>query len=182
MAEVKEIALNQSELYIEDVDRALEHVVGVERLCNKSVLITGATGTIGSFAADALIRFNYKNNANNRIYLGAPNIEKLRHQFGKQKNVFFLQYDMDTQIQFDVSVDYVIHAAGNAHPAAFNSNPVGTIMGNIGSTIRLLEHVRKYGGKRLIYISSGEIYGQGDVSLDDFDESYLGFVDVLPPR
>ena len=43
MAEVKEIAMNQSELYIEDVDRALEHVVGVERLCNKSVLITGAT-------------------------------------------------------------------------------------------------------------------------------------------
>ena len=67
MAEVKEIAMNQSELYIEDVDRALEHVVGVERLCNKSVLITGATGTIGSFAADALIRLNYKNNANNRI-------------------------------------------------------------------------------------------------------------------
>ena len=80
MAEVKEIAMNQSELYIEDVDRALEHVVGVERLCNKSVLITGATGTIGSFAADALIRLNYKNNANNRIYLGGRNIEKLRHQ------------------------------------------------------------------------------------------------------
>ena len=89
MAEVKEIAMNQSELYIEDVDRALEHVVGVERLCNKSVLITGATGTIGSFAADALIRLNYKNNANNRIYLGGRNIEKLRHQFGKQKMCFF---------------------------------------------------------------------------------------------
>ena len=182
MAEVKEIAMNQSAFPLVDVDKALEHVVGVERLCNKSVLITGATGTIGSFAADALIRINYKKNANNRIYLGGRNIEKLRHQFGKQKNVFFLQYDMDTQIQFDVSVDYVIHAAGNAHPAAFNSNPVGTIMGNIGSTFRLLEHLRKYGGKRLIYISSGEIYGQGDVSLDAFDESYLGFVDVLSPR
>ena len=52
--------LHQSKLYFEDIDRTLRHVVGMEKLFGKSVLITGATGTIGSFVADTLIS-NWKN-------------------------------------------------------------------------------------------------------------------------
>lgn len=174
--------LHQSKLYLEDIDRALNHVVGIEALRNKSILVTGATGTIGSFVADALIRYSQKNDAGTIIYLGGRNIEKLRHQFGVQRNVEFLPYDMNAHIGFDVHVDYIIHAAGNAHPAAFNGNPVGTTMGNIESTFRLLEYLRMHGGKRLLYVSSGEVYGQGDVSLDSFAELYSGYLDVLSPR
>lgn len=174
--------LHQSKLYFEDIDRALDHVVDMEALRNKSILVTGATGTIGSFVADALIRYSQKNNADTVIYLGGRNAEKLRHQFGIQKNVDFLQYDMNAPIGFNVHVDYIIHAAGNAHPAAFNGNPVGTTMGNIESTFRLLEYLRLHEGKRLLYVSSGEVYGQGDVSLDSFDELYSGYLDVLSPR
>lgn len=174
--------LHKSKLYLEDIDRALYYVVGMEALRNKSILVTGATGTIGSFVADMLIRFSQKKKANTCIYLGGRNIEKLRHQFGIQKNVEFLPYDMNTPISFDVHVDYVIHAAGNAHPAAFNGNPVGTTMGNIESTFRLLEYLRMHNGKRILYVSSGEVYGQGDVSMDSFDELYSGYLDVLSSR
>ena len=92
--------LHQSKLYFEDIDRALDHVVGMEALRNKSILVTGATGTIGSFVADALIRYSQKNNADTVIYLGGRNAEKLRHQFGIQKNVDFLQYDMNARWTF----------------------------------------------------------------------------------
>ena len=97
--------LHQSKLYLEDIDRALNHVVGIEALRNKSILVTGATGTIGSFVADALIRYSQKNDAGTIIYLGGRNIEKLRHQFGVQRNVEFLPYDMNAHIGFDVHVD-----------------------------------------------------------------------------
>ena len=33
--------LHQSKLYFEDIDRALDHVVGMEALRNKSILVTG---------------------------------------------------------------------------------------------------------------------------------------------
>lgn len=59
--------LHQSKLYLEDIDRALNHVVGIEALQNKSILVTGATGTIGSFVADVLIRFVRKNDADTII-------------------------------------------------------------------------------------------------------------------
>lgn len=174
--------LRQCKLYLEDIDRTLAHVVGIERLQHKNILVTGATGTIGSFLSDTLIRFIQKYNPDTTIYLAGRSVEKLRNLFGVQKNVEFVPYDMNAPIEFDVHLDYVIHAAGNAHPAAFNGNPVGTIMENVDSTFRLLEYLRTHQGKRLLYVSSGEVYGQGNISLDSFDESYSGYVDVLSPR
>ena len=76
-------------------------------------------------------------------------------------------------------MDYVIHAAGNAHPLAFNSDPVGTIIGNIEGTYNLLEYTKAHGGKRFLFVSSGEVYGNGDLSLDEFKEEYLGAIDKI---
>lgn len=174
--------LRQSKLYTEDLETTLAHAVDIEKLYGKKVLITGATGTIGSFAADALIHLNQKEKANIRVLLAGRSVEKLQNQFGNHDNVKYLSYDLNASIEFDEDIDYVIHAAGNAHPAAFNGDPVGTIVGNVDSTYRLLEYAKNHGGKRFLYVSSGEVYGQGDSSLDAFDETYSGYMDVLSPR
>ena len=174
--------LHQSKLYFEDIDKSLMHTVDVEKLFGKSIIITGATGTIGSFVADTLIRLNRQNTANLKIYLAGRNLEKLRKQYEDCSGIEFLKYDMNRPIEFDVQVDYIIHAAGNAHPAAFNGNPVETTIGNIESTFGLLEYLRKHHGKRLLYVSSGEVYGQGNVSLEAFEEEYAGYVEILSPR
>lgn len=174
--------LHQSKLYFEDIDKSLMHTVDVEKLFGKSIIITGATGTIGSFVADTLIRLNRQNTANLKIYLAGRNLEKLRKQYEDCSGIEFLKYDMNSPIEFDVQVDYIIHAAGNAHPAAFNGNPVETTIGNIESTFGLLEYLRKHHGKRLLYVSSGEVYGQGNVSLEAFEEEYAGYVEILSPR
>lgn len=174
--------LRQSKLYTEDLETTLAHAVDIEKLYGKKVLITGATGTIGSFAADALIHLNQKVKANIRVLLAGRSVEKLQNQFGNHDNVKYLSYDLNAPIEFDEAIDYVIHAAGNAHPAAFNGDPVGTIVGNIDSTHRLLEHMKNHGGKRCLYVSSGEVYGQGDISLDAFDETYSGYLDILSAR
>lgn len=174
--------LRQSKLYTEDLETTLAHAVDIEKLYGKKVLITGATGTIGSFAADALIHLNQKEKANIRVLLAGRSVEKLQNQFGNHDNVKYLSYDLNAPIEFDEDVDYVIHAAGNAHPAAFNGDPVGTIVGNVDSTHRLLEYMKNHDGKRCLYVSSGEVYGQGDISLDAFDETYSGYLDILSPR
>lgn len=174
--------INQSKKYIADIDKCLLHSIGLKKLTKCSVLLTGATGTIGSFVADALICLSQKENTGIKILLAGRSIERLQNQFGIHDNVKFLSYDLNAPIKFNEPVDYVIHVAGNAHPAAFNGDPVGTIVGNVDSTYRLLEYTKNHGGKRFLYISSGEVYGQGDISFDAFDETYSGYLDILSAR
>lgn len=176
--------IQDSETYISDLDLSVSHALGIEKLRAMSVLITGATGTIGSYIADMLLSFNKKQNARIKIYLAGRSIEKLMsmYSYWNDNNLQFVQYDVTNKISFDFHVDYIIHAAGNAHPTAFNEDPVGTIMGNIAGTYNLLEFGRTHGTKRLLYVSSGEVYGQGDLSIEEFEEGYSGYVDPLSPR
>lgn len=176
--------LQESKTYLKDLDTAIEHSIGIEKLRNTCILITGASGTIGSFITDMLLRYNQINVAGIKICVAGRNINKLKNLFSfwNDHGLFIYQYDMNSSIQFNKEIDYVIHAAGNAHPTAFNSDPVGTIVGNINGTYNLLEYSRIHKARRFLYVSSGEVYGQGDISLDEFDEKYAGYVDISSTR
>jgi len=78
--------------------------------------------------------------------------------------------------------DYIIHAAGNAHPAAFSADPVGTMQSNILGTMNLLSHLTATGGKRLLFVSSGEIYGENPDVEGGFSEDSFGKIDPMNPR
>lgn len=176
--------LYNSETYKKDIETAISAVVGIEKLNGASVLITGASGLIGSFLVDVLAFYNRKNNAGIKIYATGRSIERLEKRFsGLEKDELILvEHDVNKIPDFDFSVDYIIHAASNAYPAAFNDYPVDTVMSNVSGTYNLLEYGRKNSAKRFMFVSSGEVYGQGDVSLDSFSEDYSGYVDILQPR
>lgn len=178
------MGFQESKTYISDLDTSINHSVGIEQIKNKSILITGATGTIGSYIADMILRYNQTQNANVKICLAGRNVDKLKEEysFWKDTSLCYVSYDVSSAIDFNFIPDYIIHAAGNAHPAAFNGDPVGTIIGNIEGTYNLLEYGREHGTKKLLYVSSGEVYGQGDLTLDEFEESYAGFIDTTSPR
>jgi nucleoside-diphosphate-sugar epimerase len=125
-----------------------------------------------------------KRGAGVHVYAAGRNKAKIEKRFRPVKSdmLTYVEHDALDHISFDIEADYIIHAGGNAHPAAFNSDPVGTIIGNINGTYNLLEYGRKHNTKRFCYISSGEVYGQGDMGLDSFVEEYSGHVDPLPSR
>ena len=174
--------IHNSKTYLKDLDTAIAHTVGIESLSRRSILITGATGTIGSFLTDMLVRYAEIYSTGSSIYAAGRNMERLQDQYGLCAGVTILPYDANKPIDFDKQIDYIIHAAGNAYPAAFNGNPVETIMGNLTGTYNLLEYGRTHGSRRVLYVSSGEVYGQGDLLLEEFDESYAGFIDIVSPR
>jgi nucleoside-diphosphate-sugar epimerase len=57
----------ESETYLRDLERAADNSVHLDRLKGKSVLVTGATGTIGSFLVDVLLHYNRTHHAGLRV-------------------------------------------------------------------------------------------------------------------
>ena len=176
--------LYDSPVYRDDLKIALDSVVSLDTLRGGSLLIAGATGLIGSFLVDMLLEYNRLYDAAVDIYAVGRSEERLHQRFKDvtTDRLHFIQQDVSCPPTFDVPVDYVIHAASNAYPAAFAGDPVGTILGNVMGTHYLLEYARTHQTKRLLFVSSGEVYGQGDPTLTAFPESYSGYVDPTQAR
>lgn len=176
--------LYHSQTYIEDLRVAIANSINIQSLYNSSVLVTGASGLIGSFIVDMFLLCNKEYKGNITIYALGRNRMRLEDRFSsvKTNRLVFIEQDVCDAPKFDYKFDYIIHAASNAYPAAFNNYPVDTIMSNINGTKYLLDYGRVCGARRFLYVSSGEVYGQGDIGLESFDESYSGYVDPVLPR
>lgn len=169
-------------LYYQQIDEYLE-TVDLQFLYGKSVLITGATGMIGSALIDLLLRNNEKQSSHIHIYALGRNYEKAAKRFNKywsSKDFSFIQHDVVEKFPEDMFCDYIIHAASNAYPGVFAVDPVGTMAANFIGMYNILKLGRSTQVKRILYISSGEIYG--DTTKNKKGESDYGYIDDMQVR
>lgn len=173
-----------SDFYLHELDHALDMVPENLRLAEKAILVTGATGLIGSYIVDLLLALNRKHNSNIKVYALGRNINRLKKRFDEwnDSNLLFLEHDVNEPLKCQTHFDYIIHAASYAYPAAFDKYPVDTIISNTMGTLNLLEHARRQNTKRFVFVSSGEVYGQADRPDLIFEEDYCGYVNPLDAR
>lgn len=172
----------ENELYRQDIETAVRNSVGIEKLFGTSVMITGATGLVGSFITDMLLYLNQEKNAGITIYAGSRSAQRIFDRFGNAPGLEVLEQNVIKPFAFGRHLDYIIHAASNAYPKAMNEEPVETIMANIQGTTNLLELGKGCGAKRLLFVSSGEVYGKCDEKIGKFTEDYSGYLDSINPR
>jgi nucleoside-diphosphate-sugar epimerase len=94
----------------------------------------------------------------------------------------YVSYDAAGPLSLDFEADYVVHAATSAHPLAYATDPVGILKANVIGTMNLLEHLLACGGRRLLFVSTGEIYGENPDVTDGFSEDGFGKIDSMNPR
>lgn len=156
-----------------------------ENLQNKTVLISGISGFLPAYMAEAMLYLNQYQGANIRIIGLVRNLEKARNRFREylENDHFFLyQQDVSEVWHTQESIDYIIHAASNASPLLYGKDPVGTILPNVFGTKYLLDLGCEKGVESFLYFSSGEIYGELPSRSYPVDEMYRGKVDTLAPR
>ncbi|MBR1816074.1 MAG: NAD-dependent epimerase/dehydratase family protein [Lachnospiraceae bacterium] len=175
--------LYNSSIYIDDIRKIAELDYTWDKLKNKSLAISGATGMIGSFLIDVLMYRNEKHNQNVTVYAFGRNEEKAKNRFENyfdREGFCFIKHDINIPIDEKIygdRVDYIIHAASNTHPVAYASDPIGTISANVIGTNNLLDWAGKVSCERFVFISSVEIYGENKGDTDKFAENYLGYID-----
>jgi UDP-glucuronate decarboxylase len=171
--------------YQEDLKATINSLTSLEYLKGNKILITGASGLIGSFLVDTLMFYNEQTAGNIHIYAMGRDRTSLEKRFRthcQKENFHFVQHDVNSILEGNLFFDYIIYAASNAYPRLFAADPVGTIMGNVLGVYNLFEYARKNGIKRFLYISSGEVYGQGTEGISEFSESFSGYIDNTDPR
>lgn len=155
-----------------------------ERLRKKSILVTGANGLIGSTFIEALVESNQAYSLDMNIYAMCRSKSKAEIRFGNLLGlglINLLIQDVCTPLDTTYNFDYIIHAASPSHPLAFSISPVDVMIANIIGTINLLEYSKSH-NSRLLYVSSGEVYGENVNNLQSFKESDMGFLDCTNPR
>ena len=147
-------------LYREDLRKICKYISDRDA----SILITGATGLIGSCITDAFVFANLELSHSHEIYVMGRNKKKLEDRFcygGEQ--VHYLEQDAQMPIPDEIDVNYVISAASNADPRTYALYPAETILTNVLGNYNALEYAKRHNSKVLM-TSTMEVYGEMDVS------------------
>ena len=173
--------LYDNDLYMEDIRYTAELLLPWEKLQNKSLMLSGATGMIGSFLADVIQSKNRIDGLNCTIYALGRNEERAKARFGSFANdshFVFIPYDVRFPLKrSDIgTVDYILHLASNTHPMQYSTDPIGTITINILGVQNLLDFAVEHRATRFAFASSNEIYGENRGDVEFFDENYCGYI------
>ncbi|MBQ6296477.1 MAG: NAD-dependent epimerase/dehydratase family protein [Selenomonadaceae bacterium] len=167
------------ELYAADIAGIANENLSWEKLSGKSLLLTGASGLVGTVLVDLLMKKNRDDNLNVKICAAGRNEKIAKERFADyldDKNFEFVKLDVNEPIKNDLDVDFIIHAASNTHPLLYSTEPVSTMTTNIIGTYNLLEFGLRKKISRFVFVSSVEIYGKALRDEDIFDENYCGYI------
>ena len=169
------------ELYQNDLWLSSNYNMPWEKLFGKKILITGASGMIGTYVIDLLMKRNELFHQKVFVYALSRNSAKLEKKFSHFRGNRYLRFiEQDVSREFkieDKQIDFIIHAASNTHPKEYAIDPVGTITTNVFGTYYLLEYAKGNRNCRLVLLSSVEIYGENRGDIEVFDEKYCGYID-----
>lgn len=145
---------------------------------NSKILITGATGLVGSAIVKRLLK-----QGDSKVIALVRNAEKAEKVFSNYKtdNLEIMISDICDLKPKAIGVDYIVHAASQTSSKAFVNNPVETINTAINGTTAILEFARINPVKSFVYLSSMEVYGS-PVTDEKIYENHSTNLDTMSVR
>ncbi|SRR5579884_962237 len=160
-----------------DLDHVLAHTADIwNALRGERVFITGGTGFVGSWLLESFAWANDRLNLNAAAVLLTRDAEAFRTKAPYPANhpsVRFVQGNLQNFAFPKDECAFVIHAATDQISPS-REEPAGTLEREVSGTRRVLEFVRERGVKRLLFTSSGAVYGRQPSELTHIGEEYAG--------
>lgn len=145
-------------------------------MTQKTVLITGVAGFIGSHLAESFVKQGYRVIGVDNFLTSVP--ENLS-SFKKEKNFTLIEHNVSQEFTVPDPVHYVLHFASPASPADYLHFPIPTLKVGALGTHHTLGLAR---AKHAVFLlaSTSEVYG--DPLVHPQNEDYWGNVNPVGPR
>lgn len=168
----------------EDLEFILDRVFREGKFNRSTVLVTGATGLVGSLIVKSILYANQVLNAQITVLASVRNLEKATDTFADFSNesLIFVTDSLLSPLYFDQAIDFIVHTASITASKEMVENPTGVLLTAFESTKNLLEYVKAHPSCKMVYISSMEYYGQVMDDYTNVTEDKLGYVDLSKPR
>jgi nucleoside-diphosphate-sugar epimerase len=169
---------------LDEIIGACERELG--ELSGASLLLTGATGFVGRYLVESLLRFNeIAGRPPCVMTLPTRRPHLLVARYGPQVEagqVVAVEWGPEHTIDLPGRRwDYVIHGAAAADPKQFMVDPVTSMRDAIGMSASIANVARRSSSRRLVLISSGAVYGQQPPDVREIPESSEGRPDISAP-
>jgi nucleoside-diphosphate-sugar epimerase len=172
--------LPNHKVIIEDLEE-IAAAIDYSDLYGARVLVTGASGFLAAYMVETLLFLNEQNPSRKIKVIGlARNREKAHQRFSQyltRKDFELIIQPVETRLEIEGDLDFIIHAASQASPKHFGTDPVGTLSANIFGTHELLQLARQKKCRAFLFFSSGEVYGQVSPSQIPIKETDYGYLD-----
>lgn len=135
-----------------DIQEILFNKALFSEIERSTVLVTGATGLIGSMLVKTFLGANEKYETKINVVGQIRNFEKAKSLYGKMfDSVEFIRDPY-------MACDYIIHTVSPTTSKYFVKHPVETIKGSVESALEIFEVARTINAS-MVYLSSMEQYG-----------------------
>jgi len=169
----------------EDLRRILSARLPWNQLFGKTVLISGANGFVPAYMLETFLYLNESESADIKVIALVRDYDKAMRRLGHladRSDFIMVVQDVRDPYRGPESVDILLHAASQASPKFFSSDPVGTFEANVMGTQRMLEVARRAKSEGFLFFSSGEVYGRLENPSGPLPETSYGSLDPLDLR
>ena len=164
----------------EDLKYILHENIKWESFEGKTILITGANGLLAYYLVRTLLYLNdnlFKTKC--KVLALCRNMAKANDKFGVyfDRNDFdLLIQDVCQEIKYENNIHFIIHAASQASPKYYGSDPVGTINANVLGTNNILKLSYEKKVESVLFFSSSEVYGEVNNYMNTIKETDFGYL------
>jgi len=172
------------------IEDDFEHILSLTQdvflsLRGASIFMTGGTGFIGCWLLESLRYADMQLGLGVKVTILTRDIDAFKLKAAhltEYKNFKFIEGEISS-FEFPEGVfTHVIHAATDASADLNEKNPIGMFNTLIDGTRRVLDFALEKKTSRLLYLSSGAVYGQQPWEMEHVNEEWIGSPNCVDPR
>lgn len=153
----------------------------LEQFRNKIIFITGGTGLFGKWLLESFIFIEQSCNLNLKLIVLTRNVQKFQIENSYLTSFSFIEFVSGDILNFEFTkrkIDYIIHAATESSTNLNAEHPDQMIDTIVNGTKRILEYSKLLNVQKILYISSGAVYGRQPEFIAHIPETYMGGPDI----